>query len=272
MNTSRGLMCFFLFLCVVSVACGSAGQLPTAAATAEPAYTDQAPTAELRLRTPVATVGSSHTDEPVAPDGVTYVEASEAANAVARKSLATAFSGKRVSIEDLVAQGVAKNHEVFFGTFLTQKAMNISGYHPSAFQQGSYKLQLGGDEGVAVNAPFIAAMTKSQAESLSAVFSDIYGSPPSPNIRKLTKEEMALVWFYIGWDMVEPIYVAETAGRKIVFDFGPDASYLEWIEDITNPCFRLSYQGGGVPCMCTVVVSQDNKYEVMFRPQSQCSD
>ncbi len=194
----------------------------------------------------------------------------QSANDIASKRLTAALTGKHIFIGDLVSEGVKRNGKVLLGTFLAQKLESDPNYHPGSLKPGSYQLTLSKKDGIISNAPFYFATTPAQAVELSTLFSKVYAATPSPVIRKLSKDEMALVWFYIGWDLVEPIYVAEVGGRKLVFDFGPDGSYLEWIEDITEPCFKITFQGGGLPCMCSVVVSQKNRYEVVFERKEEC--
>src|ERR1051325_11100212 len=220
--------------------------------------------------TACASTKPNYSDESPVPDGVRYFKAADSVNEIATTKLVLALTGQHIFIEDLVSEGVKRNGRVLLGTFLAQQLGSHSSFHPDSLEKGLLKLPLSKEDGIVSNFPFYLAVTQDQAVALSTLFSNAYASAPSPIMRKLTKEEMALIWFYIGWDIVEPIYVVEIEGRKVVFDFGPDGSYLEWIEDITEPCFKVTFQAGSLPCMCSVVVNQKNQYQVVFQQKEQC--
>jgi hypothetical protein len=205
--------------------------------------------------------------ESIAPDGVRYSVATEATNSIASDKLRAAFDGPEVSISDLVSLGVQKNAKVLLGTYLAQTVSNNRAYRKGSLTAFAYKMTL---DKYPIAIPGLAATTAEEAREFSELFVRMYSPHATFAIRKLTKEEMALIWFYIGWDIIEPIYVVELGGRKLVFDFGPDGTYLEWIEDITEPCFRLATERAGTPCFCSIVVSKQNQYRVMFEPRDKC--
>src|SRR5262245_705011 len=53
---------------------------------------------------------------------------------------------------------------------------------------------------------------------------------PPKGPRATTPDEMALIWFYIGWDITEPVFTVEQAGRPLVVDFDEMGQSVVWIE------------------------------------------
>ena len=89
-------------------------------------------------------------------------------------------------------------------------------------------------------------------------------------IRKITSREMSLVWFFIGWDLDEPIYILEDSKHTFVLDFSPDGNRLNWIEDIRNMSFYFAWgENGRTNCYRPVVVGQGKKLGVAFE---ECKD
>jgi hypothetical protein len=84
----------------------------------------------------------------------------------------------------------------------------------------------------------------------------------------MMSEELAIVWYYIAWDIEEPIFVAEDKSHKFIFGFKPpEGERLFWVEDLTNPCFKLGQEGGKAltPCLCEVAEPHGRRYDVAFR-------
>ncbi len=80
-------------------------------------------------------------------------------------------------------------------------------------------------------------------------------------------DEMALIWFYIGWDITEPVFTVEQAGRTLVVDFDETGESVTWVEDISQPCFRVVWEGGGLKgCYCSKTVHEGNRFGVVFEP------
>lgn len=209
---------------------------------------------------------------PIAPDGVTYVMASDTVNKVASDNLAAAFSGNSLDLSDLISKGIDKNGKVLLGVYLSQVLAKRPEYVQGSLAGGEYQLPLSKKDGVIIHAKLLAANKQEQVKSLAALLAKIY-TPAKPfTIRKLTKDEMALIWFYISWDLVEPVYLVESNGDKLVFQFDPSGTSLTWIEDITAPCFRLAIGDSGLPCMCHVIEHEGNRYQTGFKPAATCPD
>ena len=209
--------------------------------------------------------------EPIAPDGITYVEGSDEANALAINELKAAFSGKQIDIADLVKKGIDKNGKVFLGVYLSQVLAKGPKYVEGSFAGGEYQIPLSKKDNIVIHAKLLALNKDEQLQ----IFTDLFGNTYLPSqpitIRKLTKDEMALIWFYISWDLVEPIYVVESGNRKLVFEFDPSGTSLQWIEDLSEPCFKLAFGDSGLPCMCHVIDKEGNRYHTAFKPMSECT-
>lgn len=210
-------------------------------------------------------------DEPIAPEGVTYVAAADAVNQTARDALTAAFSGDKLDLAGLISRGVEKNGKVLLGVYLSQILAKEPGYVQGSFAGGEYQLPLSKKDGVIIHAMLLAANKQEQVKGLADLLAGIYAPAKPFTIRKLTKDEMALVWFYVSWDLVEPLYLVEAGGHKLVFQFDPTGTSLAWIEDMTEPCFRLAIGNGGLPCMCHVAAHEGNRYTTEFEPMKTCS-
>lgn len=58
--------------------------------------------------------------------------------------------------------------------------------------------------------------------------------PKRARVRKLSRKELVLHWGMFPWDIAEPVFVAETSGRRILFSFGliGDRLFLRAIDEI----------------------------------------
>lgn len=210
-------------------------------------------------------------DDPLAPDGITYVTGTDAVNQVARDSLQAAFSGDKLNLADLISKGIGQNGKVLLGVYLSQVIALDPGYVKDSFAHGDYQLPLSKKDGVTIHAMLLAADKQEQVKGLAELLAKIY-TPAKPfTIRKLTKDEMALIWFYVSWDLVEPVYAVESGGHKLIFQFDPSGTSLRWMEDMTEPCFRLAIGDSGLPCMCHVVSHKSNLYTTGFEPMKTCA-
>jgi len=220
---------------------------------------------------PPAAAAVALAQDPIAPDGITYLTATAAENQAAHDKLQAAFSGEKLDLLDLISEGVDKNQKVLLGVYLSQIVAKDPAYSEGALADGKYDLPLSKKDGILVNALLLFADTRPRAKTAADLISGIYRPEKPFMIRKLTKDEMSLIWFYISWDLVEPIYVVEDGGHKLVFEFDPTGTSLTWIEDITEPCFSLKVGNSCLPCMCHVIQHEGNRYGGGFRPMSECA-
>lgn len=210
------------------------------------------------------------TAAPIAPQGVTYVPAPASANALARKELRSVLSGDKGRFARLLSAGIEAHGKVLIGVFMTQ-AFDASGFlAPGILTDGDAKFPLGGKGGVVVTAKLLAVTEDSQIASFLPLFYRVYKPTNKVKIRKLTKSEMQLVWFYIGWNLSEPVYTVTEGKEKLVFEFGRAGKSLLWMEDISRPCFRIRVGSDQLPCMCQTVIHKGNNYENVFQRLKSC--
>jgi hypothetical protein len=155
------------------------------------------------------------------------------------------------------------------GPFLSEGLTQEKLLNASRFVQAVYKIPWSKD--VVPEMSGIAARSAEQRSALDAALEQWLPRGQNARIRQLKPEELALIWFYIGWDVSEPVFAVEVGARTIVVDFDEDGKSLFWLEDITEPCFRVAWEGGGLEdCYCSTVEHRGNKYQVLFekRPRA----
>ena len=88
--------------------------------------------------------------------------------------------------------------------------------------------------------------------------------------RAPTYDELALVWYWIEWDLAGPLLVYQTAHEKLMFDF--DASgRITWIERLTDPCVTGRQEDRQVmSCQCMVVRRKREEWNIVLEPKPAC--
>lgn len=205
------------------------------------------------------------------PDGVTYLPAPASVDSAALAILEQAYSPAGLDLAAPTVAGMRHTKRLILGTFLSQEIMQDARFPVSKFHPGVYKIPLDAKAGVYADSPMLTAVTDAEAGAVADAIREVVHFDAKPSIRKLSKEEMALIWFYISWDIKEPIYVMESGAHKLVVEFDGTGTGLSWVEDIGRPCFQ-AYVGGNAatPCMCLTVVNKENQYAVGFNMQSSC--
>lgn len=207
---------------------------------------------------------------PIAPKGVTYIPATASANSLARTELKSIFSGNRAEFSKLISKGVAKYGKVIAGIFMTMSFNESGRLSNAALAPGFTYVPLRDKDKHRLQAKIVAAETDKQADSLASIFYATYGPSAKITISKLEESDMQFIWFYIGWNISEPIYVVHEKNRKFVFEFGPRGKSLRYLEDLTSPCFRLRVSSHDTPCICQKVIHKGNVYENVFQPKKLC--
>lgn len=110
------------------------------------------------------------------------------------------------------------------------------------------------------------AKTPQQLEMLAAAYMETVKIAPGYKIRKLTPPEMKVLWYSSARDINEPVFVVESGEHRYVFDLNPAGEYLEFFEDLGQPCFPETGTGEAqMPCKCVDTTSDGNKYTVVFQ-------
>lgn len=114
------------------------------------------------------------------------------------------------------------------------------------------------------------AKTPQQLEMLAAAYMETIKIQPGYKIRKMTPDEMKIVWYSSARDIYEPVFVVEDGEHRYVFDLNNAGEYLEFVEDLGRPCFpemaaTASDSASYMPCKCVDTVHDGNKYTVVFK-------
>jgi hypothetical protein len=198
------------------------------------------------------------------PEGVRYVPAPASTNAKAEDRLRAALASEPYQLAEL---GTTASPRLLVGPFLSGSLVASGAVKPREFVQGRYSVPLSDD--VKPEMPGIGAETATQRAALDAALTRAIPRG-AVTVRRMTPSEMALIWFYIGWDITEPVFAVEQGGRTLVADFDEAGESLTWLEDISQPCFRVVWEGGGLEgCFCSTTVHEGSRYQVVFERSAE---
>jgi hypothetical protein len=204
--------------------------------------------------------------EPEIPEGVRYIKASAAANEKASDLLRDAFTSQPFHLAELNNKGSGQQFMV--GPFLTGNLTQNGSIDASRFLPVLYAIPLDKAKGITAQMSGLAARSAEQRSDLDQALAKWIAAGPDIRIRKLSPRELALIWYFISWDVNEPIFVIEHGGRSLVVNFYGDGKSIFWLEDISAPCFHAKLKGGAsTPCYCSVVNQEGSKYFVDFEPR-----
>ncbi|MCB1682080.1 MAG: hypothetical protein H6858_10060 [Rhodospirillales bacterium] len=196
------------------------------------------------------------------PEGIVYKEASDEINIKAEEKLRKALEGDSVSFQSLLPPEMETLSYV--GTFLSSKLMSNV---PKEILKILTCIKLNTPlSGLTIVSQNYAASATKQRKLLAELLSEHIKIGKNFKIRKLSREDMVVVWFFIGWDFDEPIFLVEDDNKKYVFDFDSTGQNLFWIDEISHPCIQLGQPGVGAltSCRCLVPNLENNKYDLSF--------
>lgn len=198
----------------------------------------------------------------IIPDGIVYKEASEEINKKAEENLRKSLEGKFINFESLLPP--ESEQIAYIGTFLSN---HLIAKVPEETLKilTSIKLGLPLADLTIISQSYAATKTV-QRKLLAKILREQIKIGKNWKIRKVSREELVIIWFFIGWDLDEPIYVVEDENKKYVFDFDSSGEYLFWIDEISHPCIQLGQVGAGplTSCHCLIPNLKDNKYDIQF--------
>jgi hypothetical protein len=171
------------------------------------------------------------------PAGITYLNASNELNTSTSKKLKDSLQTSPPSLRAYLSNKTPLTLEnaTLVGHFLTERLKRRGGLNPEGITAMDVKVQLG--EGMTTEQHGLIL----QNDKARAAFDSAFGKAiklDKVTLRKLTANEMQMIWSWINWDLSEPIFVVEDGDDTIIFDFHEDGS-LQWIEDISEPCVRF---------------------------------
>ncbi len=197
------------------------------------------------------------------PKYIVYNENSDEINQKALMKIQKAFGGEPYDIFEVLGDE-NQSMPVIIGVFLSQELLNNPAFDPKNFLEVQHNIPFK-ELDIPVQAKGIGLVTHEHKKAFERLFS-YYIRYNEINIRKLTADELALIWAYIGWDIDEPIYLLEAGDKKIVLEFDKNGKDLIMIEDISSPCFKLGSGGVMTDCYCNKVV--DSQLRVIKK--SEC--
>jgi hypothetical protein len=197
---------------------------------------------------------------PAEPKAVRYLPASKALNSAARARLEEAFTEAPARLSALAGDG-----PVIVGPFLAQRlsAADMGDFTPSRFV-----IPLG-TKAEPLNGEFRSwtAIGKQKAVSMLKALGPLAPKPPV-KVRRLSGEELAIIWPFIAWDVTEPVFAVEGNGRVWVVDFDDAGKGVTWIEDLTQPCFTAAELDGRCLCASARKTKDDFQFFLAAGPKA----
>ena len=204
----------------------------------------------------------------VIPEGIRYQKVAPEIDAKAREILTEALRANPVDWNRLV-KGTGKQ-QTFLGALLGIQIAQIKPLSEFNLTNLRTKLPLSKDMTVE-SMSLVARDSPERARLINLLEAHVH--PPSKfEIRKATPEELAIIWFFVSWDLQEPLWIAEGEGKRFAFDFDALGQRVEWIEDLSKPCMRFGTSTDNTtPCFC-MSAPFDGKYaEVGFNEEDGCA-
>jgi hypothetical protein len=204
------------------------------------------------------------------PYGVVVSSAPDAVEARAREVLQAILASDDPV---LLARGMnmlprGSRMPLMLGTFATLAVKQQPGFDPRQVHNGTGKVPISSD--VPMDFPILGASSVEQraylAQHLRAAL-----PPGAPHtLRAPSFDELALVWFFIGWNLDAPLLVAEWDSQRVLFDFDRFGESIEWIERLDRPCFTLHLEQKQVlDCYCLGIERREQQWTAVYVPAEQ---
>ena len=221
-----------------------------------------------------ATAAAEPAPEPAAlPHGVVLRAASADAQARAQRSLQALLADG-----DEAALARAMNPlprpgrmPMMLGTFATLEVTRRPDYAPAQLRTGNGKVPISSDVPMAF--PIVGASGVEHRVHLARHLRATLPAGAPRALRAPSFEELALVWFFIGWDLDGPLLVAEWDRQRVLFDFEPGGEWIEWIERLDRPCFTLRIEQKNLDdCYCLGIERQGTQWRATYVPADAFPD
>lgn len=207
---------------------------------------------------------------PDLPHGVVVSPAPAAAEQRAREVLQ-----EMLAAEDPVLLARAMNPlprggrmPLMLGTFATQAVRQQPGFDPSKVRSGNGKVPISSD--VPMDFPIVGADGVEQRAYLAQHLRATLPAGLPRTVRPPSFDELALVWFFIGWNLDAPLLVAEWDAQRVLFDFDRHGESIEWIERLDRPCFTLQFEQKQVlDCYCLDIERREQQWTAVYVPAAQ---
>jgi hypothetical protein len=207
---------------------------------------------------------------PDVPQGVVLKAASEESERRARENLQAMLAG-----EDPVLLARAMNTlpragrmPFLLGTFATLAVKQQPGFDPARVRTGTGKVPISSD--VPMDFPIVGASGVEHRAYLAQHLRATLPPGPPKTVRAANFDELALVWFFIGWDLDAPLLVAEWETQRVLFDFDVHGESIEWVERLDRPCFTLQIEKKQVlDCYCLGIERREQQWTAVYVPAEQ---
>ena len=208
---------------------------------------------------------------PEVPHSVVLVDATPQSRERAHSALAQLL-GER-SPEGLAAAFAdsspgAGRPPLLLGNFVSRDLLDSPGFDPERTARGEGQVPLTKD--VPLHYELVGAATVAQREYIAQRLHAMLPSGAPATIRPATFDELARIWYFIGWDLDEPLLVAEWNDHAFAFDFDAAGGHITWIERLNDPCFSLGTREKRLlDCHCLVVHREGQRWQALFEPKPQ---
>ena len=197
------------------------------------------------------------------PEGIRYSKAAADVNARAEASLRAVLAAEPRTLAGLGEPGAKP---FLAGLFLSRVLLDTGLVDATRFGKAVYRVPLTKD--IKPQSAGIVARDAGERSLFDEALARWLPASREFVVRPLTPDELALIWYYISWDLTEPLFAVDIGARTLVVDFAKDGRSVFWLEDISRPCSRFAWDGGALPdCYCSVVVPDGPRRRVMFRAQ-----
>lgn len=217
----------------------------------------------------VCVCGATGLENPDVPEGIRYVRASEVNNKWVHGLLKKVLQAQNVTLGRLRVEKGNEPQPVVLGPLISERIMGDQHFDKRLFGKVKYKVDLGS---LSATMDGILLRTGDEVARFDTLFSSYLKISPQAVIRKPSAEELAIIWYWVSWDIDEPIYVVEDKTHRYVVDFDLHSREIQWVEDLSHLCFRPYFEGSKLlPCFCMSVLNQGKNKSVQFHSGNHCS-
>ena len=198
------------------------------------------------------------------PDGVVYIPSDDKQVETVRKELEMTFSKHRKSIYKFVKK---QSGYFFLGPLLSSRIRDESPRKVMKLRTVGYRVKI--MEDFEPKFQGILAKTNKEKKLLSQLLSDWIGDAKKIKLRRLKPDELAFMWYFVSWDIKEPVFVLETDKHTFLVDVGAISENQLWIEEMSNPCYQFGFEEIMSPCLCFEVQIEEKKWSGGFFEKPQ---
>jgi hypothetical protein len=195
----------------------------------------------------------------IVPEGIVYIKGDVQINDDAKKQLLKTFNDHEKGLYKLAKK---QSGYFFLGPLLSSRIKEASPKLAADLRSVGYKIKITADFEPKFNG--LLAKTNNEKKLLSQLVSNRIGDTREIRLRRPKPDELAFMWYFISWDIQEPVFVLETDNHTFLVDLGAVNEDQLWIEEISNPCYQFGFEDIISPCLCFEVVLNGKKWSAGF--------